>query len=782
MLNRVICVTALAFAGLWTASPAFSESIPIANASFEGPYVDPNGFSALPFVEGWTEIDVDTEASTNTGVFANPAPGEPGRLINANGDQLAFLGSQTGNALEQDLIDTYRPGCDYRLTVAVGISDMFPPSATDALELVLYYRDANEPVDIARLAVEPEGLSSTELKDFSLYLTPTQSSDTWAGRTIGVALRAAGVPGGFWDIDNVRLIESSPVLIPIANASFEGPYVDPNDFSAVPFVDDWTEIDVDTEASTNTGVFANPAADSPGRLINADANQLAFLGSQTGNALEQDLVDTYRVGCDYRLTVAVGISGMFPPSAAEPIDTLELVLYYREGTEVIDVALQAVLAAGLSSTELRDFSLHLPAVQSDDLWAGKTIGIALRSAGMPGGFWDIDNVRLTESSPVSIPIANASFEAPVVDPNGFSALPVVDGWIELDPDVETSTNTGVFLNPAPDSPGRLVNADGQQLAFLGSQTGNALQQDLTDVYRPGRDYCLTVAVGVSDMFPPSASEPVDLLELVLCYRNGIQVADIVTLTVEPAGLSSAELKDFSLYLPTVESGDSWAGMTIGVALRAAGMPGGFWDIDNVRLTESIPSSIPIANASFESPVVDPNGFSALPLVDGWTELDLDVETSTNTGVFLNPALESPGRLSNADGSQLAFLGSETGNALEQDLPATYKVGCDYRLTVAVGVSGMFSPSAEEPVDRLELALYYRDRAEAVPVAIKTVRASGLSSTELMDFTLHLPEVQPGDPWAGAAIGVALRAAGMPGGFWDVDDIRLDELTLGAERF
>jgi hypothetical protein len=88
---------------------------------------------------------------------------------------------------------------------------------------------------------------------------------------------------------------------------------------------------------------------------------------------------------------------MFPPSAAEPVDTLELVLYYRNGLEVVDIASQAVEATGLSSTELKDFSLNLPTVQVDDTWAGMTIGVALRAAGMPGGFWDIDNVRLVES-------------------------------------------------------------------------------------------------------------------------------------------------------------------------------------------------------------------------------------------------------------------------------------------------------------------------------------------------------------------------------------------------
>ena len=194
-----------------------------------------------------------------------------------------------------------------------------------------------------------------------------------------------------WAIHPAR---SAP--IPIENSSFEAPAVDPDGFGAVPFVDGWMELDIDIISSTNTGVFANTDANSPDHISNADGNQLAFLGSQQGNALEQELIETYKIACAYRLTVAVGVSGRFPPSAVEPVDTLELVLYYRDANDVVDIANQTVEAADMSSMELQDFSLELPTVQPGDVWAGKTIGVALRTAGQPGGFWDLDNVRLVE--------------------------------------------------------------------------------------------------------------------------------------------------------------------------------------------------------------------------------------------------------------------------------------------------------------------------------------------------------------------------------------------------
>jgi hypothetical protein len=400
MKLRFILLNVFLAIGLSAAASARPVSIPIENASFEYPEVDPNAFPALPIVVGWTEIDLDELSSSNTGVFANTDVNSADHITNADGRQLAFLGSQTDNALRQDLEAIYRAGCDYELTVGVGISSLFPPSIEeppDLLELVFYYYDGNEPVDIASCAVDANGLASTELKDFSLYLPVIQPDDAWADMSIGIGLRAVGMPGGFWDLDNVRLIESPPVSIPVENASFEFPRVDPNAFPALPYIDGWTEFDVDTIASSNTGIFSNTSPDSWDHIINADGDQLVFLGSESGNGLKQDLAAVYKIGYDYQLTVGVGISSRFPPSVVEPPDKLELVFYYYDGNEAVDIISEAMDAMDLVPTELTDFSLNLPAVRPDDAWAEIPAGIAIRSAGLPGGFWDLDNVRLIES-------------------------------------------------------------------------------------------------------------------------------------------------------------------------------------------------------------------------------------------------------------------------------------------------------------------------------------------------------------------------------------------------
>jgi len=597
MKNYIIYINLAVLSCFWAAIPVRAASIPIENASFESPAVDPNAFPALPVVDGWTEIDLDTLSSSNTGVFPNTDSNSPDHITNADGNQLAFLGSETGNALEQDLTAIYKASNEYRLTVAAGISSLFPPSdeePIDTIELALYYHDVNDPnrhIDIACETVAVRGLSSTYLQYFSVFLPTVKYDDPWAGAAIGITIRATGRAGGFWDLDNVRLEEFLSASLFIENASFEFPAVDPNAFPAIPIVDGWTETDLDTLSSANTGVFPNTAPDSPDHITNAHGNQLAFLGSQLGNAFQQDLTAIYRAGCDYRLTAGVCISDLFTPSMTEPVDTIELVFYYRdinEPNKPLDIVSQIVQAKGQSSTQLQDFSVHLPTVNPNDAWVDESVGIAIRATGMPGGFWDLDNVRLEEFYPVSLPVANASFELPVVDPEGYPASPIIDMWTELDIDTFASANTGVFINTPAGSEDHMNNAHGSQLVFLGSQQGNGLEQDLSVPYNVGSTYRLTVGVGTSMRFPPSMIEPVDTLQLAFYYLDGNEPVDIVEEIIPATGLSSRNLRDFSVYLPPVQADDPWVNKTIGIAMRSAGEAGGYWDLDNVRVGQSSP--------------------------------------------------------------------------------------------------------------------------------------------------------------------------------------------------
>ena len=84
--------------------------------------------------------------------------------------------------------------------------------------------------------------------------------------------------------------------------------------------------------------------------------------------------------------------------------TLELSLYYRDAaSNIVTVAATTVThstAAFPTNTHLTDFSVMTPSVKSGDAWAGKHIGIQILSNNgfdQIGGYWDLDNVRLTEA-------------------------------------------------------------------------------------------------------------------------------------------------------------------------------------------------------------------------------------------------------------------------------------------------------------------------------------------------------------------------------------------------
>ena len=86
---------------------------------------------------------------------------------------------------------------------------------------------------------------------------------------------------------------------------------------------------------------------------------------------------------------------------------MEIGLYYLDATgNQVMVGTTTVLndnslsSSGSSSyiNHLPDYSLTIPAVTASDPWAGQSIGIALLQTSTTadeGGYWDIDNVRLT---------------------------------------------------------------------------------------------------------------------------------------------------------------------------------------------------------------------------------------------------------------------------------------------------------------------------------------------------------------------------------------------------
>ena len=200
-LRSLIMISLIA--GLFICTDSRGDAIPVVNYSFEDPIVPFSDPYALPYVTGWNEIDLDTDYSANTGVFLNVTG-----ILGTDGGQLAFLGSAQGNALLQDLSAVYQAGKSYKLTVGICVSGAYRPPDPNGVQLAFYYQEPNDPnvLDIiSATTLPPSTFTSTELEDNSIYLPAVQVEDAWAGKTIGIAIRATGTAGGFWDLDNVRV-------------------------------------------------------------------------------------------------------------------------------------------------------------------------------------------------------------------------------------------------------------------------------------------------------------------------------------------------------------------------------------------------------------------------------------------------------------------------------------------------------------------------------------------------------------------------------------------------
>jgi hypothetical protein len=213
----------------------------------------------------------------------------------------------------------------------------------------------------------------------------------------------------------------------------------------------------------------------------------------------------------------------------------------------------------------------------------------------------------------------------------------------------------------------------------------------------------------------------------------------------------------------------------------------------------------IPNASFESPFVanappyatsDITDWQKAPVpsyfyglfVQGPTESAGDFQARvaaqwTNTaGVFLNVGATP---IDNVDLRQGAFVFSSPGVELFQDLDAKFVVGQSYHLTVGLEGGG-YGMALGVPIS---LRLYYRDAGilsgdNRIPIGTTTATNTNItgSLTHLTDYSVDLPAVQAGDPFAGKNIGVQILSPYDPavtGGYWDVDNVRLTSVPEPA---
>jgi hypothetical protein len=242
-------------------------------------------------------------------------------------------------------------------------------------------------------------------------------------------------------------IEAGRLAVP--NGSFEVPEAPRETPYAFTNIAEWQKSDqpIWYDPSQNNGALWTDLAGQffnvpfPGQFIdNCDGAQGAFIFGVPEVALFQDYDSIsesntthtfdakFRTGASYDLTVGL-IGGGF---GMKPGVTLELSLYYRDASsnKVKVASTNVAHSAELfpTNTHFVDFQVHLPTVKATDPWAEQHIGIQLLSTTsfeLAGGYWDVDNVRLTETPAQSLTltgmgITNGHFSFTVLSEPGIS--------------------------------------------------------------------------------------------------------------------------------------------------------------------------------------------------------------------------------------------------------------------------------------------------------------------------------------------------------------------------
>jgi len=203
----------------------------------------------------------------------------------------------------------------------------------------------------------------------------------------------------------------------------------------------------------------------------------------------------------------------------------------------------------------------------------------------------------------AIYIPNASFELPettFVSVNIDSwQRPAKPWWYDESGGFLWSQLTGVFLNVSATEPDHIDNCDGKQAVWLFAVPQVELFQDLTATFEVGQSYHLTVGI-----FGGGGNMKDDVpIEIRLYYRDAENNKVTVGATAFTYDWDTGyvhHLNDVQLDIPQPLRGDSWAGKNIGVQLVSTltladldpntGRAGGYWVLDNVRLTKSRPGS------------------------------------------------------------------------------------------------------------------------------------------------------------------------------------------------
>lgn len=220
----------------------------------------------------------------------------------------------------------------------------------------------------------------------------------------------------------------------------------------------------------------------------------------------------------------------------------------------------------------------------------------------------------------------------------------------------------------------------------------------------------------------------------------------------------------------------------------------------IRVARAQPVSVPIPNASFESPAT----LYVSTFIDAWQEAPKPADYIEGggftwdqlTGVFVNTAPTAADHIGNMDGKQAAYLFAVPGTGWFQDhdtvdwrnqpsshaFDARFQTDTAYELSFGVVAGG---GNMLEGVS-FEAALYYRDATtNLVPVVATNIVYTHTVfpvddlgrpvRTNLTYFHLWLPALKPDAACVAQNIGVRFLSTVSPemqGGYWDLDDVRL----------
>lgn len=222
------------------------------------------------------------------------------------------------------------------------------------------------------------------------------------------------IPGFLAVAAGINLSRGGTLHVP--NGSFESPltpYVSVNiDSWQKAAKPDWYVESGEFLWSYNVGIFKNDPTNSTDHIDNMDGNQAIWLFAVPEVALFQDhdsvdwsglaptnaLDARFEPGKSYRLAVGVIATGGGMLQGA----TLEIGLYYRDSASnkvtVAAVSITNTTSIFTNNTHLIDFEVNVPMIKVGDAWADRHIGIQMLSTvstNLQGGYWDLDNVRLT---------------------------------------------------------------------------------------------------------------------------------------------------------------------------------------------------------------------------------------------------------------------------------------------------------------------------------------------------------------------------------------------------